>query len=111
MTDDDWQPTDANRAPNLPDPDDHRLRASAVPVLSGIPPVTKEVVMELSWVDATKRYRIRTISNTSYYKPDQWLTEEGVAIIAMKYPNWKFSASSPDYIAMLLGLMGRVALR
>ena len=76
---------------------------------SGLPPTSKKVVMQLTWIAANHCYRIRAITNTTYYKPDQWLREEDLAIIATKYPNWEFSVDTPDYLGALLGIVGRVA--
>ena len=80
------------------------------PQPSWTPPSTDKIVnMQLSWIDATKRYKIITISNTGYYKPDQWILEPDIATIsAMK--GWNFSVSSPDYLAMLFGLVKNIPL-
>lgn len=82
--------------------EEHLRGPSPMPNWVPTPP-DKIVQMQLSWIDATKRYKIITITNTNYYKPDQWLMEDDLAkITAMK--GWNYSVSSPDYLAMILGL-------
>lgn len=88
--------------------EDHLRGPSPMPNWTPTPP-EKTVQIQLSWIDATKRYKIITITNTNYYKPDQWIMEEDLAkITAMK--NWTYSVSSPDYLAMILGIAKNLPL-
>jgi hypothetical protein len=73
------------------------------------PSSDKTVSMQLSWIDATKRYKIINITNTGYYVPDQWILQEDIHKISAM-PRWNFSVTSPDYIAMLFGLAKNVPL-
>ena len=88
---------------------DAKLRGPA-PQPHWVPPSSdKTVVMTLSWIAATNCYKIIAVTNTSYYKPDQWIREEDLEKIAAM-PRWTFSVTSPDYIGMLLGLARNVPI-
>jgi hypothetical protein len=47
------------------------------------------------------------VSNTSRYKPKQWFDDAGVHALE-RIPGVEFTATSPDYLAMFLGLAGKM---
>jgi len=99
---------DQNMLARLGQTEDHMRGPSPQP--DWVPPSPDKIVnMQLTWIEATKRYKIVTITNTGYYKPDQWLLEEDIHKISAM-PRWNFAVSSPDYIGMLLGLVKNLPL-
>jgi len=93
----------------MTDPLDPKLRGPS-PQPHWTPPSSDKIVqMQLTWIAATNCYKIVTVSNTSYYKPDQWIREEDLAKIDAM-PRWNYAVSSPDYLAMLMGLVRNLPL-
>jgi hypothetical protein len=86
----------------LNDPEEHLRGLSPQPTWTPTPP-SKKVFLHLTWIDATKRYKIITVNNTGYYKPDQWIMEDDIhKITAME--NWEYTVDSPDYLGAILGV-------
>lgn len=82
---------------------DHLLRGPS-PDATWTPPSPDKIVhMDLTWIDAAKCYKIITVTNTAYYKPDQWIMEADLHKISAM-PRWTFSVTVPDYIGMILGV-------
>ena len=100
MSDDDYQATEAMKGPAPPDPKFMGAAEMAAP--------SKKVTLTLTYIALGNKYRIRTLTNTTYYKPDQWLTEQYVTDIG-KLPNWEYFVDSPDWLGMLLGIARRGA--
>lgn len=73
----------------------------------GLPSHDKKVQIAFSWIVGLKAYQIVSVTNTSYYKPGEWLYEPDVAKLAAR-PGWEFSVTSPDYLGMFLGLAGKM---
>ena len=89
-----------------PDPDHlppHEPAKQKDPYLSP----DKKVMLTLSWIPGLNAYEIIGVTNTSYYKPKQWLYEAAVKKLEQR-PGWEFSVTSPDYLAMFLGLASKM---
>ena len=91
----DWQPLPENEG--LPPP------AVKLGAVAG----GKKIVLALTWIVGSKVYRIRTVTNTAYYKPDEWLSEEAMRTLE-GMPGWEFTVDSPDYLGGLMALVERV---
>lgn len=50
-------------------------------------------------------YKVKQITNTTWYKPGDWLTEDITAQIC-KLPKWKVVVEDYEWIQKTLGLVG-----
>jgi hypothetical protein len=67
-------------------------------------PKPKTIKMTLIW--GQSQYQVKTITNSTAYKPDQWLDEEIVAkLCSEEYPNWDISMSNDQTFQQILGMV------
>ena len=87
--------------------DEFQPQHKAPPPPEKWPAPGKQVVFQLSWIPSLQKYQIVSVSDTSRYKPHQWFDEAGVHALEL-IPGVHFTATSPDYLAMVLGLAGKM---
>jgi len=61
----------------------------------------KQVTLMLSYFRPTNAYEVKEISNSTWYKPGDWLTEATVKEIIDKMPNWEIIMAELDFLSKL----------
>ena len=72
------------------------------------PPANKEVIVNLwqfNLPGVGLAYRVKNVSNTVWYKPDDWLTESVVAEIC-KIPRWTTNIESYELMKKIFEMIG-----
>jgi hypothetical protein len=60
--------------------------------------------MTLIW--GRNQYQVKTITNSTAYKPDEWLDEEIVTkLCSDEYPNWDISMANDQTMQQILGMV------
>ena len=65
----------------------------------------KEVTIVLEYNSAVRSYKVKSLVNTIYYKPGEWMTEE-VAGEICRLKNWKVEINEDDWMSKLLEHVG-----
>ena len=76
-------------------------------------PKIKHITMELTWHKAFNAYRVESITDTVYYKPGDFLSED-VVKACNKNPQWSTKAVRSDvltFLGRILGLAGSVGVK
>jgi CO dehydrogenase/acetyl-CoA synthase delta subunit len=72
------------------------------------PPANKDVTINLLQFNAPMvgiAYRVKTVTNTVWYKPGDWLTESVVAEIC-KIPRWTINIESYELLKKIMDTVG-----
>jgi hypothetical protein len=69
------------------------------------PPANKDVQISLLFLAVGYVYQVRTVVNTTWYKPGDWLTEPVVAEIC-KIPRWTVTIDSYELMKKVFDIVG-----
>jgi len=65
----------------------------------------KEVKIGLVW--GVRQYEVKTITNSTRFKPGEWLNVDVVEQLCND-PNWDVSIADNQFLSILLGQIGRI---
>ena len=68
------------------------------------PPANKEVEISLLYMWETGRWQVVTVTNTTWYRPGDWLSEEVVDAIC-KIPRWTIKMQSYELLSKLVSFI------
>lgn len=69
------------------------------------PPTDKPISMNLLFLSMGMVYQVRTVVNTTWYKPGDWLTESVVAEVC-KLKNWTVTIDSYELMKKIFDVVG-----
>lgn len=69
------------------------------------PPSNKDVEISLLFVSVGYVYQVKSVTNTTWYKPGDWLTESVVAEIC-KIPRWTIRIESYELLKKIFDIVG-----
>lgn len=65
-------------------------------------PPAKEIEITLVWY--VKAYQVKSITNTIWYKPGQWLSPDVVQMLC-GFPEWKVTMIDNDILQTIMGVL------
>lgn len=68
-------------------------------------PKGKKISLTLMFGMFSHAYQVKTITNTTYYKPGEWMSPE-VAEQCCNLPNWEVTMVGDDIIQFITGAVG-----
>lgn len=73
----------------------------------GAIPKGKKITMTLMWGVIARAYQVKSITNTTYYRPGEWMCPE-VAEQCAVLPDWEVTSVQDDIINAVTGLAGAI---
>jgi hypothetical protein len=61
----------------------------------------KQVSLMLAYMRITNNYEVKSITNSTWYKPGDWLSVESVEKIIATLPNWEVVMAELDFLSKI----------
>jgi hypothetical protein len=87
--------------------DDPRLRAATPDAAGG---GKRQVSLMLAYMRITNTYEVKSITNSTWYKPGDWISADNVQKIVDTLPNWEVVMAELDFLSKIpIPVIGGIA--
>lgn len=74
-------------------------------IVGVVMPEKKAVNLTLIWDGLSRRYQVKSISNTTWWKPGDWVPEAEIKKVCEEQPDWQITMAENDFLQRIFSVL------